>query len=71
MDFTPFFIFVLPIITVITVGLLGSTRRIGFWVALILAIVLTPVGGFLVALLSGPKRFKEPKQPNQRTGRRS
>jgi UPF0716 family protein affecting phage T7 exclusion len=70
MDFTPFFIFVLPIITVLTVGLLGSTRRIGFWLALILAIVLTPVGGFLVALLSGPRRFKDPKpKPAPRMGR--
>ena len=63
MDFTPVFVYALPIITLITVGLLGSTRRIGFWLALILGIVLTPVGGFLVALISGPKKYKPPKQP--------
>lgn len=52
------FVLVLPIITVLAVGLLGSTRRIGFWVAILLAVVLTPVGGFLVALISGPKRIR-------------
>lgn len=60
MQFTPFFIYVLPIVTVLAVGLLGSTRRIGFWLALILAVVLTPVGGFLAALISGPKKRKAP-----------
>ena len=52
------FVLVLPIVTVLAVGLLGSTRRIGFWVAILLAVVLTPVGGFLVALISGPKRIR-------------
>src|ERR1700754_4802737 len=63
MNSMPFFIIILPAITVITVGLLGSTRRIGFWLALILGIVLTPVGGGLGALISGPKTHKPPKQP--------
>jgi Sec-independent protein secretion pathway component TatC len=67
MDFTPFFIYVLPVITVITVGLLGSTRRIGFWLALILAIVLTPVGGFLAALILGPKKRKLPKRSDKKS----
>jgi len=59
----PFFIVILPVVLVVTVGLLGSTRRIGFWLGLILGIVLTPVGGALVALISGPKKYKPPKQP--------
>jgi hypothetical protein len=56
--FSPFFIYALPVFTVLAVGVLGTTRRIGFWLALILAIVLTPVGGFIAAVLSGPKRHK-------------
>jgi uncharacterized membrane protein YvlD (DUF360 family) len=56
MDSSPFTIVILPILTVIAVALLGSTRRIGFWFALFLAIVLTPVGGLIAALISGPKR---------------
>lgn len=55
MDSSPFTIVILPILTVLTVGLLGSTRRIGFWFALILSVVLTPVGGLIVTLMSGPK----------------
>lgn len=56
MDATPLFIYVLPVLTVLAVGLLGSTRRIGFWITIILSIVLTPIGGALVAMISGPKR---------------
>lgn len=57
MSFSPFFIYVLPVVLVLVVGAIGSTRRIGFWVALILAIVLTPIGGGIVALISGPRRI--------------
>lgn len=56
MEITSFFVYMLPVLTVLAVGMLGSTRRIGFWLALILAIVLTPVGGFIAALISGPKK---------------
>lgn len=56
MEMASFFVYVLPVVTVIAVGMLGSTRRIGFWLALILAIVLTPVGGFIAAMISGPKK---------------
>lgn len=59
MVLAPFFIYTLPIVTVLAVGLLGSTRRLGFWLTLILAIFLTPVGGFIGALISGPKRLKK------------
>jgi UPF0716 family protein affecting phage T7 exclusion len=66
MDLTPFFIVALPVTTILAVGLLGSTRRIGFWAALILAILLTPVGGFIVALISGRGRRKpKRRQPEQ------
>ena len=55
MEFAPFFKIGIPVLLVVTIGLLGRTRRIGFWGAFILSIVLTPVGGFLIALISGPK----------------
>jgi hypothetical protein len=51
----PILVVALPILTVLAVGLLGRTRRIGFWPAVLLSIILTPVGGFIVALVSGPK----------------
>lgn len=62
MELTPFMVVILPILTVLAVGLLGSTRRIGFWIALLLAIGLTPVGGLIVAIISGPKRKAPPKR---------
>jgi hypothetical protein len=55
MELAPFFRYGLPILLVITIGLLGRTRRVGFWGAFVLSIVLTPVGGFIVTLISGPK----------------
>jgi hypothetical protein len=60
MDMLPIFVIALPIITVLAVGLLGSTRRIGFWPAVLLSIIITPVGGFIVALVSGPKFPRPP-----------
>jgi hypothetical protein len=57
MTFTPFFIIVLPLAVLITLGLIGSTRRSGFWLTLVLGVILTPVGGFVVAWLSGPRAY--------------
>lgn len=57
MTLTPFFIIVLPLFALVTVGLIGSTRRSGFWPTLLLGVILTPVGGFVVAWLSGPRRY--------------
>lgn len=57
MELTPFFIVVLPILSVIAVGALGSTCRIGFWTALLIALLLTPIAGTIAALISGPKRL--------------
>lgn len=56
MELKPFFIFVLPVLTVLMLGMLGTTRRLGFWGTILLSIVLTPVGGFIAANLSGPRR---------------
>lgn len=59
---TPLFIIGLPLLLVLAVGLAGSTRRLGFWWTVLLSVVLTPIGGFLVALLSGARRPHRPKQ---------
>lgn len=61
MEGPPIFILLLPFVVVVMVGLLGRTRRVGFWGAFILAIVLTPIGGLLVTVISGPKPIGRPK----------
>ncbi|MCA9683000.1 MAG: hypothetical protein KC431_15255 [Myxococcales bacterium] len=53
---------IIPALSVVAVGLVGSKRRIGFWLAMLLAIVLTPIGGFLVAMISGPRKPKKPER---------
>lgn len=58
MDLTPFFVYALPVLTVLALGLLGTTRRLGFWPTVALSIVLTPIGGFIAVQLSGPRRRK-------------
>ncbi|KYF76306.1 hypothetical protein BE17_52415 [Sorangium cellulosum] len=65
----PIFIYLLPLLTVLAVGLLGSTRRLGFWPAIILSVLLTPIGGFLVALISGPKYLKQRALPARAASR--
>lgn len=65
MSLAPLLIIALPILTVLAVGMVGSTRRLGFWLTVLLSIVLTPIGGFLAALLSGarPRKSKRPRTP--------
>jgi len=67
-----FFIYFLPVFLVLSIGLLGSTRRIGFIGALVCSILLTPIGGFIVALLSGPRRIvipgSEPEKSKKKKG---
>lgn len=53
----PFPVLILPALTVLAVALLGRTRRLGFWPALVLSIALTPAIGALLALLSGRRSF--------------
>lgn len=57
---SPIFLILLPLALFIVVGLVGSTRRIGFWPPLLLSLLITPVGGFIVAVLSGPRRVANP-----------
>ncbi|EYF04404.1 hypothetical protein [Chondromyces apiculatus] len=68
MDLTPFFTYGLPVLTVLAVGLVGSTRRIGFWLAILITVLLiplltifAPIGGFVVALISGPSKRERKK----------
>lgn len=70
MESTPFFISILPVVTVLAVGALGSTCRIGFWPALLISIVSTPVGGTIAALISGRKRIKAKPLPKRASKRR-
>jgi hypothetical protein len=64
MSLAPILIIALPVLTVLAVGLVGSTRRLGFWLTVVLSIVLTPIGGFLAAFISGPRqRKKQPPKP--------
>lgn len=68
MELAPFFQFGLPIILIMTIGLLGRTRRVGFWGAFLLSIFLTPIGGFLVTIISGPKPIvlEPPPEPKKK-----
>ena len=66
MSLAPILIIALPVLTVLAVGLVGSTRRLGFWLTLLLSIVLTPIGGFFVAFLSGPRSRPHRKPKPQR-----
>jgi UPF0716 family protein affecting phage T7 exclusion len=59
----PVFIYVLPVVTLLAVAMLGSTRRLGFWWTLLASILLTPIVGFALALLSGPIRRKPTARP--------
>lgn len=61
MEITPLFIYVLPVLTLLALGLLGRTRRLGFWLTILLSVLLTPIGGFALALISGPRRRKRAK----------
>jgi len=41
----------------IVAGLVGKTRRLGFWLTLVLSIFLTPFVGVALAVLTGPRRW--------------
>ena len=49
---------------IVVIILLGGTRRLGLRWTLILSILLTPIGGLLFALISGPRR-REPKRKSR------
>jgi UPF0716 family protein affecting phage T7 exclusion len=61
-----FFIYFLPVITVVIAALAGSSRRLGFWLTLVLSVVITPLGGYFVAYFFGPRR----RRPKRRFWRR-
>lgn len=58
MDVSPFFLYGLPVLTLLVLGLLGKTRRLGFWPTVLLSLIVTPVVGLLGALISGPRRAR-------------
>ncbi len=51
----PLFVIGLPILTVLMAAMVGRTRRSGFWLTLIVSALLTPIVGFALAIVSGPK----------------
>jgi hypothetical protein len=59
----PLAVLFLPVLLVVAIGLLGSTRRLGFWGAIVLSLLLTPIGGLIAALISGPRRIKRHPRP--------
>jgi hypothetical protein len=56
MDLKPLFVLALPVLLFVAVGLVGSTRRLGFWWTVALSVALTPIGGLLVAVLTGARQ---------------
>ncbi len=57
MDLASIFKVLLPVSLVLAVGLLGRIRRLGFWGTILVSVLFTPIAGFLVALISGPKKI--------------
>ena len=54
----------LLLVTILIVtGLVGSTRRLGFFLTLVASILLTPIGGFVLALLSGSRQRTARRRP--------
>ena len=62
-----FFIYFVPVFLVLSIGLLGTTRRIGWLGAILCSIFLTPIGGIIVTVLSGPRRIKLPPNEPEKT----
>ncbi len=59
----PVIYFFIVLFTGLIVGLLGTTRRIGFWLAFFLSFLITPVGAAVIAILTGPRlRLPKPRR---------
>jgi len=57
--------FLLIIVASLVIGFLGSMKRIGFWGGFFASMVVTPLGGLLLVLVSGPpKPAKYPASPD-------
>lgn len=48
---------ILWLILVFLTGKYGEKRRTGFWGTMLLSALLSPIGGFLIALLAGKKEY--------------
>ena len=62
MNIAPIFVIGLPILLVLAVGMVASTRRLGFFLGVIASILLTPIGGLVLAIVTGPRQRKRSKQ---------
>lgn len=54
--------FIAWIVLALVCGLLGKSKKIGFWGAFFLSLILTPIIGFIVAILS-PDEVEQPTVP--------
>lgn len=61
MNIAPLFIIGLPILLVLAVGMVASTRRLGFFLGVLASILLTPIGGLVLAIITGPRQPKRSK----------
>lgn len=60
-------IFVLWIVFSLVVGAIGSSRNIGFWGAFLLSLLLSPVIGLIIALVSKDKQAEEVQEKQLET----
>lgn len=54
--------FIAWIVLALVCGLIGKSKKIGFWGAFFLSLILTPIIGFIVAILS-PDEVEQPTAP--------
>lgn len=76
MSLSPFVLIGLPVLTIIAAGMVGRTRKLGFWLTVLISVFLTPIVGFAVAVISGPKpwpgrqAYEDKQREKQRRRRR-
>lgn len=51
----PVLLFLVVLLTSVVVGLLGTTRRIGFFLPFFASWIITPIGAALLVIISGRK----------------
>jgi hypothetical protein len=45
--------FIVWVVFALIVGMMGSDKKIGFWGAFIISLILSPVVGFIIVMVSG------------------
>ncbi|MCA9656723.1 MAG: hypothetical protein KC486_00125 [Myxococcales bacterium] len=62
MSLSPLFILALSVAAIVAAGLAGKTRRLGFWLTIVVSVFLTPFVGFALAVLSGRRQWPGRKE---------